>query len=65
MTEADDGNAQAGGPTTFRRHRVRVGGLLVGCGRRERTTTTTTSEPPNDDEKGVISANYGLMLPFF
>ena len=42
---------RAGGEATFRRHPVRVRGLLVRCGRRERMTTTTSDGPPNDDEK--------------
>jgi hypothetical protein len=49
---ADNGDVRAGGEATFRRHPVRVRGLLVRCGRRERTTTTTSDGPPNDDEKG-------------
>ena len=61
----DKGDVRAGGEAAFRRHPVRVRGLLVRCGRRERTTTMTSDGPTNGDEKGVMPANYGLMPPFF
>ena len=51
---------------TFHWHPIHIRGLLVGCGQHKRTTKTTTMPttsdgPPNDE----MSANYGLMLPFF
>ena len=45
----------------FRRHPVRVGGLLVQRGQHEGMTMTMSNGPPDDDEKG---GNVGILWAY-
>jgi hypothetical protein len=60
------------GQRQLQRQQTRVDRVGVGddngSSGRQRTQPTIVGRemgPPNDNERGVMSANYGLMMPFF